>query len=371
MYYTDSISPSEIQALLDSEGSHSVSIYLPTSALTQQNDKAIIELKNLRREAARQLEGQGASQDEISSILTPVDELLEDHGFWARLSDGLAIFSNDRISEVFRLPVRVESRASVGSRFVLKPLLPALRSGSFHILALSGNEVRFFEGTSYHVQQVEVSDLPQNLAEALVLRGREPDRLPNKQWQGDEGSKNLYRKYFRQVDRALKPIFRRSNAPLVLAGVDYLLPIYREVTSYQHVIPEVIEGNPESFSGEELHAKVLPLVERVLDAPRSNAIAELVEAVASQSGKGAIDAKAILDAAAVGKIETLLVDPSVDLMGTVTREGDFELVQSSGDNAVDLFGHVARMVMATGGAVFPCEAGELPDGSGMGALFRY
>ena len=81
-------------------------------------------------------------------------------------------------------------------------------------------------------------------------------------WQGDEAQKTLYRKYFTQIDRVLRPYFADHSEPLVVAGVDYLLPIFREASSYRHLVPQGIPGNPEELT-EAMRAELTVLASLV------------------------------------------------------------------------------------------------------------
>jgi hypothetical protein len=52
-------------------------------------------------------------------------------------------------------------------------------------------------------------------------------------------------RYFHQVDTGLRAFLRDEHAPLVLAGVEYLLPIYRRANTY----PYMLEGGVETLTG--------------------------------------------------------------------------------------------------------------------------
>ena len=45
-----------------------------------------------------------------------------------------------------------------------------------------------------------------------------------------------------------------EHAPLVLAGVEFLHPIFREATTYQHLLEQGLTGNPEGKSAQQLHS---------------------------------------------------------------------------------------------------------------------
>lgn len=66
--------------------------------------------------------------------------------------------------------------------------------------------------------------------------------------------------YFREIDRRLQKILVGETAPLVLAGVDYNLPLFRNATGYGHVLDEGIFGNPEGRPAEELHAAAWEII---------------------------------------------------------------------------------------------------------------
>ncbi|MGH6917428.1 MAG: hypothetical protein ACREJ0_06955, partial [Geminicoccaceae bacterium] len=273
MHHTDHISQDDIDRLLGETTGSCVSIYLPTTPVTLHTDQDRIRLKNLRAEAFERLMAHRIRRPDAEAILLPVDEVLEDSGFWPYLSDGLAIFCSAATHALFRVPLSPRPTLDVGDRFLLKPLLPLLtEDGIFYVLAISENQARLFEGTRHHVAEVQVKDLPADMSAALEMRGRDTDRLPNRRWQGDEGQKILYRKYFLQIDRALRPLYGNLSDPLVIAGVDYLVPIFREASSYRHLVAEGISGNPEHLSAQELHAKAWPIVEPILAEPRRAAL---------------------------------------------------------------------------------------------------
>ena len=114
-------------------------------------------------------------------------------------------------------------------------------------MALSQNQVRFFFGNQFSIQELELpEEVPASLAEALKYDD------PEKQLQyhsGDRGNSPIYRgqgvgttdnkeeikRFFLKVDRGLQSALNEENTPLILAGVEYLLPIYQEINSYSNM----------------------------------------------------------------------------------------------------------------------------------------
>ena len=60
---------------------------------------------------------------------------------------------------------------------------------------------------------------------------------------GSASAKDDLLRYFRLVEDGLTEFLKGDRVPLVLAGVEYLLPIYKEANTYPNLIDMVIKGN--------------------------------------------------------------------------------------------------------------------------------
>ncbi len=373
MPHHDPITLDDVDALLDEHAGPCVSIFLPTTRITREADQDRIQLKNFRAQAFKNLvEVQGLRRPDAEALLLPIDELLEDAGFWPYLSDGLAIFLAPDAHYAFRLAEPFAPRLVVDTRFVVKPLLPLLSGdGVYYVLAISRNELRLLEGTRQGVKEIEVDEMPANMARALTRRGREGERPPNKQWQGNEGQKTLYRKFFLQIDRVLRPFYGGRSEPVVIAGVDFLLPIFREATGYRHLVPTGIPGNPEELSEAEIHAKAWPLVEPFLDAPRREALKRLASLWNTE--RVADDVATILGAAHDGRVQTLFLDLETDMFGSFNPEMRQTVVHGAEARAGggDLGSLAGRWVYDRGGKLYAATRAEIPDGRPLAAIMRY
>jgi hypothetical protein len=371
MHHTDRILPNDIDLLLDAKADPCISMYLPTHPITLHAEKDRIRLKNLRAEAFGKLLERDIRRPDAESILLPVDQLLEDEAFWPYLSDGLAIFCSPGPHAVFRLPISPSPTLRVEDRFILKPLLPLLsESEIFYIMAISRNAVRLFEGTPHHVSEIHINELPANMSEALRLGGREPNRAPQRLWQGSEGEKALYRNYFLYIDRVLRPFYGDSSSPLVVAAVDYLLPIFREASTYRSIVPLGITGNPDKLSAEELHTQAWPIVEPLFSGRRRDALEEYQ--ALQGSGRTTQEIQTIMSAALDGRVKTLFFSLSAEVFGSfdaATRTLEVRPDPLAGDT--DLCAQAARWVYRTGGVLFGGEPPHIPAGGPMTAIFRY
>ena len=370
MHYTDHLTAADIEDLVDDSANPCVSIYLPTHVVTEHVDQDRKLLKNLRQDAFHQLVATGMRSPDAESLLQPVDELLEDDGFWPYLSDGLAIFAGPESHAVYRLPIAFAPCVEVGSRFVVRHLLPLFSDdGKFHLLGLSRNNIRVFEGTRHHLREVHVKDLPASMSEALKIRHRPSMSNPGR-IQATEGQKTLYVEYFRRVDRALRPFYGSHGVPLVLAGVDYLLPLYRQATTYRNVAEGGIHGNPDQWAMDELHEKAWAIVESIFAGPRNEALATYNRLLGT--GRTANTVEDILKAAVEGRVQDLFLDLSYAAFGRFDASTYEVMVRSEPEPGdTDLLAQLVRWSFRAGGQLFTGEPPAIPDDGPVTATLRY
>jgi hypothetical protein len=187
------------------------------------------------------------------------------------------VFLAPDVFRFYTLPINFEELVVTTNRFHLKPLLQMFAyAGSFFILALSQNELRLFQGTRHSINQLFPLGIPTSLDAAL--NEHDPQRQLQFHTVGSAGSANQgaifhghgggageskerILRYCREINGGLHPLLKDEQAQLVLATVDYLLPLYREANTYSHLMNEVISGNPESLSSDQLHEQAWKIVQ--------------------------------------------------------------------------------------------------------------
>ena len=275
------LSIDEIKTLVENAQSPCVSLYMPTQKAGPETRQNPIRFKNLIREAEERLTEMGMNETKAVEFLQPAKEL-DTNEFWQHQDVGLAIFISPNVFRYYQLPMEFQELVVVSNQFHLKPLVHLINNdGRFFVLALSQDNVRFFEGTHYNIQEVEVENMPKSLDEALLYdeTAKEGQRRiatskggtanPFSQpgefhGQGspdrDEHQKDILQ-FFHVIDDALHEKLRDEKAPLVLAGVEYLFAIYREANSYKHLLEEGIHANVDIIKPEELHQQAWQIVE--------------------------------------------------------------------------------------------------------------
>ncbi|HET9222061.1 MAG TPA: hypothetical protein VFO07_06135, partial [Roseiflexaceae bacterium] len=202
---------------------------------------------------------------------------VEDRSFWEHQSNGLAIFATPALFRVYWLPLAFEELLVVDERLHVGPLLPLFTGdGQFYVLALSLKGVRLLQGTHYSVRPIALSDVPTSLQDALKYdefskqaqfhpgvpgRGGARGVIFHGHGARDERvAKEEILRYFQLVDHGVRTALHEERAPLLLAGVVYLLPIYRAANHYAQLVDEGILANPDDLQPADLHARAWAIV---------------------------------------------------------------------------------------------------------------
>jgi len=375
----------ELKTLALSRANPSVSIYLPTHQVTTEFRQDSLRLKNLLRQAEEKLSEGGMRSPTAKTILEPAEKKLSQILFWRGQKDGLAIFLTSEMSQFYQLPLEVPELVVVSERFHLKPLLPLIGNSAFYILALSQNEVRLLQASQYSVSEINLDEAVTSLAEAMKYDE------PEKQLQfhtvkqratgervgmfhghgvGIDDTKTNIQRFCQQLDGDLHDILRDEQAPLVVAGVEYLTSIFLQVSSYPNLLPESISGNPEALSPEELQRQAWPLIEPYFTKSRQKAEALYQEM--NGTGRTSHNLQEIVPAAYHGRVEYLFVATDRQEWGIYDSErNELQYFPQAKPGAEDLLDAAAIQTMMNGGAVFTWAPEAVPDGSLAAAVFRY
>ncbi|MFN6474987.1 hypothetical protein [Nostoc sp. DedQUE07] len=387
------ISKEEIKTLIEQPKGNCVSIYMPTHPAGPEVRQDPIRFKNLVREAEARLIDAGLEQEEAIALLEKSQEI-DTQEFWEQMGEqGLAIFISENIFRYYPLPIDFQELVVVTDRFHIKPLLPILNgNGRFYILALSQQDVRFFEGTRYRVKEVEVENLPKSLDEALqrddtakegqfriaTSKGGTSNTFSQPGTFHGQGSPDRDRRqedilqFFQIVDRALYEKLKLQKAPLVLAGVEYLLPVYRQANTYQHLMDEAITGNPEILSAQELHNQAWPIVEADFQKSQQAVLDQFHELFGGDTGKASNNLQEVISAAYYQRVDSLLVAVGQQQWGLFDPTSETVYLhpeKEAGDE--DLLDFVAAHTLLNGGTVYAVPFEEIPYSTAVAAIYRY
>lgn len=317
----DVVSSTDIAHLAAQRGP-ALSVFIPTARHGPETLQGPTRLRNLVRSAMSEAEAAFGAET-TSQLVKPVLALADDDAAWQHQADGLAIFATTTELRRFRLPIGFAEEVAVGERFRLRPMVTYLAGDDhFYILALAQDSLRVFEATTQTIDELPTEKLPASIDDAL--RFEDPERQLQSQsvgggnvrfhghGAGDELDKEALARYFRAVDRGLVEMLGATTLPVVLACVDYYVPIYRDITNLANVIAASVSGNPEHRATADLHSAAVELIAPIAQQ-RATASANRYLELAG-TGRTLTDLTALRAAASEGRIDTLLV---VDASATV------------------------------------------------------
>lgn len=382
----DTISASGLRHLLARQTGPCVSLYMTTHPAGAEGEQDTVRWKNLLHQIERQLLDSGMRSAKARELLKSAHVLSGESVFWKQRSHGLAVFISAHTFCHYRLPRPFDELALINHRFHIRPLLPLLTDGQqCFILALSQNDVRLFKASPFQIEQIKVDGLPANMKEALNYTSVDRGSQVHSGMRGSFGKQAAVfhgqggqwdaRKddlilFFRDVDAAVYPMLSRAPAPLLLAGVQYLLPIYRDICSYADVPEEQLQGNCEYHTPIQVLERACPLIESVLTRRRQKAAKQCCDLLGTT--RASDDITRILIAAHNGRVDTLFVDLSAERWGTFDPKQESTEVHKTrqvGDE--DLHDLAAAETLLHGGTVYSVECEQIPCGRPVAALFRY
>jgi hypothetical protein len=303
----------------------------------------------------------GDPRRDIAGLLDPIRAAaaaIETKGVWAK---ALMVLRSPDVFHGYWLRGVQRETVDAGDQFHLRPLFGAMaREQRFHLLALSQGHVRLFSSTMFRAEEIELpGTVPRNLHD--WLNARQPDHVMDNRSAGGpsvgsmkgvlfgtntdrEKHDEYVRLFFKEIDRAVHAALREAAAPLMLAGVQEELAIYRRVNSYPHVCEQNVNASPDGVPLPDMLERARDLVCRLPSEPLRKALADL------ERRPPLLDAQEILDRAREGRVGELLI-----------RE----------DAEDDRFDQAAMEVLRHGGRVFAVNPAEAPGNAAVAAVLRY
>ncbi len=183
-------------------------------------------------------------------------------------------------------------------------------------------------------------------------------------------SKDAILRYFRQIDQGVREVLKGSRSLLVLAGVDYLLPIYREATAYPHLVEEGITGNPEGLSEEELHREAWAAVRPHFLKARREAVARYEQLAGT--GQTSNNLREVVPAAYYGRVDVLFTAAGTRRWGAFEpASGEVELHEEAQFGDGDLLDFAAVQTLLNKGTVYVSGPEDVSGDSVVASVLRY
>lgn len=381
----------DLIALAQSTGFPRLSIYLPTHLTYPEIEQDPIRLSTLLKEAEQQLEAAGLRRPDIDDLLAEARGRVPASMFWRFQDRGLAVLIEKGTTHWVKLPQSVPERVILSPRYHLRPMIRMFRNGEkFHLLAMSRDKVRLYQGRARELREVAVENMPGGMEEIRQRSDYEDQLGFHARDRGDPSSgaehgkfhtlgvspedyadvllDNLLREVAKAVDRHLS----RSEAPLVLAADPRTLGHLRKHLTYRHVAPEAIQSDPVGLGEEALHAEAWRIAEPIVRADRENARRRLRAWIEGAAIPGAKDPQMLLRDAIAGRVDCLFVAADANVWGYFDEA--FQVLRidpESGPENEDILNRLAIETLTRSGDVFTLPD-DLRDRVGpVAGLYRY
>jgi len=342
------------------------------------------ELKDAINKVRSELTRQGIDS---APLLDPVLDANRDFGGKEGIKSLTAILRSPEV--LLSLPVdsAVKPIVKVGDGFDLRTLLSisdTLRT--FYIVALSQKRTRILECTRRRVTELP---FPEGFAASLAdaMQTRPPDHvLDNRSTGGpstgsmkgvmfgtstDRESKDEYMlHFFMEIDRAVNVALRGRQEPLMAAGVESELALYRRVNTYPRLLEPGVQAAPDGMDTRELQRRAVDL----LDSRPEQTISESLAGFDKKIGTGhaSVHIQEIISGAYEGRVFQLFFQEGAIYSGTFDPVRQrVKHTEDPLDNPIDLIEEAARQTIAHGGEAHILPASAMPNGVPVCALFRY
>jgi hypothetical protein len=342
-----------------------------------------VRLKNALRAIERKLAESNTDSASASALMAPLRDFAssaEHAGIWA---NRLILFRSPDAFRYFMLYRPMPDIETVDARFQVRPLLSALaREQSFHVLALSQRNIRLLRCTQHRAEEEDMRDLvPRNMQNWLNMSP--PDHvLDSRSAAGpsigtmkgvlfgtgaDRERQDAYlNNFFRAVDNGMSALLRNDTSPLLLAGVEADVAIYRRESAFPRLFKEYVHGSFDGLPDRELHERAVAVV---MQSPGE----ELEKALADfnrhrDRGRVSADAREVIKAAFEGRVEDLFFLETADLRGAwneATHQVD------TGDPREDLLNAAALRTILHRGRAFALQSQDMPVPGHVAALLRF
>lgn len=383
----------DLQFLQSEQEYPSVSIVVSTHRTMPEREGDPIRVKNAVSEAKKRLLKE-YSANELKPLFNNLDDLV-DRIDYTKLLDGLALFVNKDVKQLYILPVSVEDRVVIDSSFIIRDILYALnRMPRYWVLVLGEKPTRLYHGVGESLAEIvenptdeygEDQDgfpydlLPPNADEepkegisGYTMRtssnGVQGSHVHDSESYNDEQKK----KFFERVDKLLSRFTSVDQLPLIIVGTERNCTLFKEITSNKNIVA-ALHGDYTSTSSTKLMEVVKPLLYDYLDEKCREKIEEFSEAIGRMHHAFGIDS--VWRVAREGRIKDLLVEVDFSVPGVVNPDNQDDLIIYENSKAPgisdDLVNLLIEIVVEKGGRVVFCDKGSLDEYNHIAAILRY
>lgn len=381
------ITKKNIEQLYNIHSANCISIFIPTHRSGNEVLRKLDtqSLKKELKDVKIKLEQKELNQKKINALVAPIQELIDNTGFWRKQSDGLAIFLSEGFFKTYTLPVNFEAYNYIASSFYLKPVMPMfVGDGSFYLLTLQLENVKLYEMTKHSVTEIKINHLiPERLEESVGYDFEEKGLQFRNQKEGygtatfhghaesDHDRKSEILRYFRGINKGLMTILKDEHSPMLIASQEYLFSIYKGINTYKPLLENHMSYDPLETDKLVLLEKAWKTMGPIFDKERKEKIEHFEQY--ESTNRASSDINEVLPSALQGKIDTLFVRKDQDIFGIYDAvKHHVEIRENQESTHVSLLNIAAVKTFLQGGKVYLMEKDDMPNPfSKVNALYRF
>jgi hypothetical protein len=377
----------QLAQLAGKTGEVCISIYMEThaSGVEKNEQKDTISFKNILQQVTYQLRQRDVNQTVIEKLLKPGYDLLRDEKFWFSLNKGLAMFFSDDECKFIKLPFVPQEQVLINTSYLLAPLVPlAVARDYFYLLVLSKKQARLYRADGFGMTYLPIPEMPNGVDDVVHFEEKDDQKLFKTESAGGGHGANYHgigagkpdekqnlAMYFDEVDETLwTSILKNENVPLLLAGVEYLIPIYKSVAKYKPIWDEALTGSHEYTDLTDLFNRAQQVMEpyfrqrsqKALEMYGNQSATELTSSIADD----------VIPAAHYRRVWHLFVQKGEHIWGTFNEmENRLEIHETRQEGDEDLIDKAILKTILNAGEVHMLEKERMPVDSKIAALMRY
>lgn len=361
-----------------------VSIYLASGVGVESAKQELPRLKELLQAAGPDLKNTSMSVEEAEAVLISNWHAVQEGQPPHPSAEGLAVFISKDFFGFSHLPAPVGDRVAIGSEFFVRPLLSLIpQEDRFYVLTLSQKHVKLYEGSRRGMSERTLWDTPESLHEDFEGYSFSFERqyemhtayspLSDQKGAVFHGRslrhKDRIAHFFHDVDGGVAAALKGQHAPLILAAVDYLIPIYKTVNTYPHLLDHALMGSPDLLSPNQLYAAGWKIVGEEMSKAANSAFAVYHQHMNAPLTSSNL--RETLAAAHRGVVRFLFIPSTGERWGSLVPPETVHVhgAQERGDG--DLLNLAAILTLRHGGHVYVVPQNQLPEGADIAAVFRY
>lgn len=381
----------DFQTIAGFEAKTSISIYLPVhrSGVEVNEMQDALVLKNKLLQIRKTLTDKGEDQATIENLLKNGFDLIEQRDFWNEQENGLALFLSEGFFKWIKMPFAPKEELFINSTFYVTPLLGMLKDEKFYLLHLSRHDARFYRGDTFGMKKLDVEGLPNGMNDVIHYEEKGGKQLMRRSGAGtgrnavqgasfhghgaglSDDTEYLIT-YLKEVDQTLwTQILSTERSPLILAGVDYIIAHYKQISSYKLIAEETLTGNFEREDEHTLFDKAKEKLSAYFEEHTNKALKTYYDN-SSGAGLSSPIPEDVIPASFYGKVSDLFVLKDEHIWGNFDEiKNELIIHEELGDRDTCLINKAVVKTIQNGGEVHVLEKEKMPSDAKIAAFMRY